>query len=98
MKQPKIIIPHKTGKQIEDEIDKILAGKDRSVRGRMLFGAAKALLLHKSKEEIRNEFIAEYKKKYGALETAKNKEKALQKLAEQSNAEILLTTGKQPPA
>ena len=71
MKQP--VIPHKTDKQIEEEITNILNGKDRSQRGAMLRKASNALTLFKgmSKEQVKAMFIAEYKKKYGDLQTGK---------------------------
>lgn len=67
----KMVIPKKTDKQIEEEIEGVLNGKDKSYRGIMLRNAAKALSVHKSKEEIKKMFIEEYKKKYGLLQTGK---------------------------
>jgi hypothetical protein len=69
MKQIKI--QPKSRKQIEDEIDGILAGKDRSQRGTMLRNAANALRVMNTAEEIRQMFIQEYIKKYGELESGK---------------------------
>lgn len=67
----KMVVPKKTDKQIEQEMEDVLNGKDKSYRGRMLRNAAKALSLHKSKEEIKKMFIQEYKKKYGDLQKGK---------------------------
>lgn len=94
MKLLKQKVPHKSDKQIEEEITRILDGKDKSMRGRMLLKAAQTIILTgKSKQEVKAEFIAEYKKKYGALEQAKDKQKALTDLQKQSEAEIRQATG-----
>jgi hypothetical protein len=84
MKQPEI--PFKTDKQIEDEIENILSGRDRSQRAAMLRKASNALTLFKgmSKEQVKEMFIAEYKKKYGDLQTGK---KTLEQIKSESIAE-----------
>ena len=94
MKLGKIKIPHKTDKQIEKEITRILEGKDKSIRGKMLLKAAQTLILTgKTKEQVKTEFITQYKKKYGALETGKI---SLNELKKQSEAEIKQATGTKP--
>ena len=66
-----LIIPKKSDKQIEEEIDSILTGKDHSNRGKMLRTAAKTLRVLHSEEDIKKMFIKEYKKKYGELQSGK---------------------------
>jgi hypothetical protein len=73
-------------RQIEDEIENILSGRDRSQRAAMLRKASNALTLFKgmSKEQVKEMFIAEYKKKYGDLQTGK---KTLEQIKSESIAE-----------
>ena len=71
MKANKVIIPKKTREQITLEMENVFNGKDKSQRGTMLRSAIKVLMLTKPKEEIKKEFIEEYIKKYGELQTGK---------------------------
>lgn len=64
-------IPFKTDKEIEIEITEILEGKGKHKHGRKLRKAAKVLSVLKTPEEIKQLFIDEYKKKYGALQSGK---------------------------
>lgn len=74
-------VKFKTDKEIENDIDACLSGRDKSQRGTMLRSAAKALSLMKTKEEIRQLFIDEYKKKYGDLYSGK---KSLEQIKQES--------------
>ena len=69
LKQPKI--PYKTDKEIEKEITEILDGKGNHPHGNKLRKASKILSMYKTKEEIKQLFIEEYKKKYKPLQKGK---------------------------
>ena len=69
MKQPKI--PFKSDKEIETEITEILEGKGNHPHAGKLRKAAKMLGVFKTKEEIKQMFIEEYKKKYKPLQKGK---------------------------
>jgi len=97
MKEP--IIPQKTDKQIEEEIDRILTGKDRSPRAIMLRNAARTIGLQPgmTKELVRFNFIQEYKKKYGLLQTgkttiAKIQKESLEEIEQANNGKKVTTS------
>lgn len=77
MKQNKI--KKKTRKEIEQDIENVLNGKDKSQRGKMLRMASKPLLITQTKEEVKKMFVDEYVKKYGLLEKGKISVKELKK-------------------
>lgn len=81
MKLRKTKIPTKTRTEIEQEIEDVLSGKDKSKRGKMLRRASKGLMFTMSKEQIKDLFVKEYIKKYGELSSGKI---TIEELKEQS--------------
>ena len=85
MKVKKEKIKPKTRKEIEEEIDSIITGKDRSQRGKMLNKAYKTLCVIKPAEQVRQEFIEQYVKKYGEISSGK---KTIEELKQESMDDI----------
>jgi len=90
MKVKKEKIKPKTRKEIEEEIDSIITGKDRSQRGKMLNKAYKTLCVIKPAEQVRQEFIDEYVKKYGEISSGK---KTIEELKQESMDDIKKAKG-----
>ena len=72
--------------EIEERVDNILSGKDKSINANIV---RKLLLPHRkmgeSEEMIRQEMIKQFKIKYNGLQT---KEKSAEELLKESEAEI----------
>ena len=90
MKVKKEKIKPKTRKEIEEEIDSIITGKDRSQRGKMLNKAYKTLCAIKPAKQVRQKFINEYVKKYGEISSGK---KTIEELKQESMDDIKKAKG-----
>ena len=81
-----LVLPQKTDKQCEEEIDAIISGKNKS---RNAWIVRRFISLHRKLGEhdsfIRSMLINEYKIKYGLLQTGKI---SPEELLKQSQAEI----------
>jgi len=85
MKVKKEKIKPKTRKEIEEEIDSIITGKDRSQRGKMLNKAYKTLCVIKPAKQVRQKFIKQYVQKYGEISSGK---KTIEELKQESMDDI----------
>ena len=90
MKVKKEKIKPKTRKEIEEEIDSIITGKDRSQRGKMLNKAYKTLCVIKPAKQVRQKFIKQYVQKYGEISSGK---KTIEELKQESMDDIKKAKG-----